>query len=246
MLTKIVENYEIVADVIAPPGYQFVGSSSSAKPIIPELFGAADRNISVLDIGFGTGHLGAVVKNDPRSRHWKVDAIDGFYRTCCNVPLFEARVYRNVWHGLVQELDREMLASYDLICFFDVIEHLDVELAKQVLVDILTGMKSSCKLAIGTPLWYLLQGHAEEGDLEPHLCGIPVTSFLDLKPTLYSVSPHYLVGTFILEKSSLDHIDKFRPTADRTFNEAAGRTLVEQYGLVIDHHWHPVDELDSL
>jgi 2-polyprenyl-3-methyl-5-hydroxy-6-metoxy-1,4-benzoquinol methylase len=237
-LRTIVENYKIVADIAVPPNYQFVGGSSSAKHLIPTVFGEAARPVNVLDIGFGTGNLGSVVKGHALSRDWEVDAIDGFYRTCCNVPLFESGIYRTVWHGLVQDLDRDTLASYDLICLFDVIEHLDAATAKEVLKNLLTWMKPDCKLAIGTPLWFLLQGHAEEGDLEPHLCGIPVTSLLKLSPSMYNISKHYLVGTFILDKGSLAHIDKFEPTSDRTFNEAAGRALVEQHGLLINDQWN--------
>ncbi len=242
-LKTIVENYKIVADIAVPPNYAFVGGSSSAKHLIPLVFGETPRPVSVLDIGFGTGNLGTVLKNHALSRDWAVDAIDGYYRTCCNIPLFESGVYRTVWHGLVQHLDRDTLASYDLICFFDVIEHLDAATAREVLKNLLTWMKPDAKLAIGTPLWYLLQGHAEEGDLEPHLCGIPVTSLLSLSPSLYNISRHYLVGTFILDKSSLAHIDKFEPTSDRAFNEAAGRVLVEQHGLVINDQWNLVPSL---
>lgn len=245
-LQKIVENYNIVADIVTPPNYSFVGGSSSAKHLIPLMFGETARSISVLDIGFGTGHLGTVVKNHALCGDWAVDAIDGFYRTCCNVPLFENRIYRNVWHGLVQDLDRATLQSYDLICLFDVIEHLDAATAKKVLTDLLTWMKPDCKLAIGTPLWFLLQGHAEEGDLEPHLCGIPVTSLLNLSPSMYNISKYYLVGTFILGKSSLAHVHKFEPTTDRSFDEAAGRVLVEQHGLVINDQWNEVPVASNL
>jgi hypothetical protein len=241
MLTKIVEDYKIVADIVAPPGYQFVGWSSSNKNNLSTFFDDPAGTITVLDIGFGAGHLGTTIKADPRSRHWHVDGVEGFYRTCCNVPLFETGTYRHVWHGLAQELGADMLASYDLICFFDVIEHLEADLAKQVLIDLLSSMKEGAKLAIGTPLWFLPQGHGEDGDLEPHLCGIPVTSFLDLKPSHYSVSPHYLVGTFLLDKSCLKHIDKFVPTSDRGFNEAAGKELVVKHDLIIDHDWHPIE-----
>jgi hypothetical protein len=64
-VTPIVADYQIVADITVPPGYEFVGWSSSAKHLVPQIFGKTPRPIAVLDIGFGRGDMGNHIKQDP-------------------------------------------------------------------------------------------------------------------------------------------------------------------------------------
>jgi 2-polyprenyl-3-methyl-5-hydroxy-6-metoxy-1,4-benzoquinol methylase len=131
-MQQYVSNYEIVR-AIPPRDYNFIGNSVGNKRVLPHIFEDPIRARTVLDIGFGVGDLGTILKSDPAIKHWEIDGIDGFQDACCNAPLFQRRIYRNVWHGLAQELPQAMLNSYDVICLFDVIEHLDIDNATRLL-----------------------------------------------------------------------------------------------------------------
>ncbi len=183
----------------------------------------------MLDIGFGAGGLGKMIKSDPQTRHWSVDGVDGFDANCNNPELFGQKFYRNIWHGLAQEIPFKILAEYKIICLLDVIEHMTGDAAKLVLETLLGDMGRESFLFISTPLWFCPQDSQQEGDLEEHLIGVPVTSMMALKPTMYSVNEP-LIGGFVLNKGSLDYIDSFQPTTDRNFSLEHGMALAKSIG----------------
>ncbi|MGH6648333.1 class I SAM-dependent methyltransferase [Aquabacterium sp.] len=232
MIRQIVKDYAIVEE-IAPRDYQFNGTSAALKPMILHLFSDNTPARSVLDIGFGRGELGQLIRTNPGTAHWSVDGIDGFDVTCCNKPLFEMGYYRNIWHGYAQDLGPEQLKSYDVLCLLDVIEHLDAPTAKGLLRNLLSSLGENSLLFISTPLWFYPQDAQQEGDLEEHLIGVPATSMMSLKPLMYSVGAR-LVGNFVFGRQSLAHIDAFEPTTDRSFDIEQGTKLALDVGMKLD------------
>ncbi|WP_156876167.1 glycosyltransferase family 92 protein [Rhodoferax saidenbachensis] len=229
----IVQDYHLVQTI--PPGeYRFAGNSVGLKEIVGHIFPNPARNVSLLDIGFGLGDLGRIVKTNPALQHWQVDGIDGFWDACCNTELFSQGHYRNIWHGLAQDLPMESLQAYDLICLFDVIEHLEPAPAKQLLTDLLNSLGPESKLVLSTPLWFWPQAHQNSDDLEEHKIGIPGQSLLLLSPRMYHIHAQFLVGTFVFGKESLEHIDNFVPTTDRNFNMTAGLQHLHTLGVKAD------------
>jgi 2-polyprenyl-3-methyl-5-hydroxy-6-metoxy-1,4-benzoquinol methylase len=232
-IKPIVRNYQLVKEL--PPGnYNFTGNSVGLKEIVAHIFADPARDVSLLDIGFGLGELGRIVKTNPPTQHWQVDGIDGFWDSCCNAELFARGHYRNVWHGLAQDLPMQDLRAYDLICLFDVIEHLDAVMAKKLLADLLDSLGPTSKLVISTPLWFWPQAHQNAADLEEHLIGIPAQSLLALAPVMYHIHPKFLVGTFVLTRASIPLIDHFVPISDPNFNWSAGMAHLESLGQKAD------------
>ena len=223
---QVVRNYQLT-HAIPAGNYRFAGDSVGCKAIVKHLFGETANARSLLDIGFGLGDLARIVKSDPQTSHWEVDGIDGFLDACCNEPLFAQRRYRNVWHGLAQELSAQILAGYDAICLFDVIEHLDAQAARALLQHLLASLGENSRLVISTPLWFWPQDHHHTGDLEEHLIAVPAQSLLGLNPVMFCVHSRFLVGTFVFTRRSLALIDRFVPITDRQFGIDAGRAHLE-------------------
>ena len=241
MLNEVVRDYCIVAPI--PKNDQvYNGDSAATKEIVHHVFTDNSRPRTVLDIGFGIGELARVVKTHPATAHWQVDGIDGFERTCQNVPLFERGWYRNIWHGLAQHIPRDVLASYDLLCLFDVIEHLDAPTAKQLLKALLEALGPDSRLVVSTPLWFYPQHQNHAGDLEEHLIGVPARSLLALRPRMYLVTPAALVGNFVFGKESLHFIDQFQPTTDRSFGIREGLEHMAALGMKADNVLYKVPE----
>lgn len=235
-LRQIVKNYKIVTNLISfGGGHKFSGDSAANKRIVEHLFPNDVAPKTVLDIGFGVGSLGMLLNQHPQLQRWVIDGIDGFQETCSNIALFEKGIYRNIWHGLAQELTYEQLSSYDVICLLDVIEHLPPDVAKNLLASLLTSLGEESKLVVSTPLWFYPQDQQKNGDLEEHLIGIPIQSMLDLQPIMYSIGTVALVGNFVFSKKSQDHIDKFRPTTDKSFSMQQGFEQVQAQGLRVDN-----------
>ncbi len=234
MLNTIVSDYRIVAD-IPPTDHPFNGNSAAAKEIIKHVFPDNAVPRTVLDIGFGIGELARTLKTDPSTQHWHVDGIDGFAETCRNVELFKKGWYRNVWHGLAQDIPAAELASYDVLCLFDVIEHLDADTAKQLLKSLLAALGENSRLVISTPLWFYPQDHNREGDLEEHLIGVPGRSMLAMQPAMYLISSSFLIGNFVFTKDSLQYIDAFQPTTDRSFGYREGMQHLAELGVKADN-----------
>jgi hypothetical protein len=108
--------------------------------------------VEVLDIGFGLGGLGHLIKNSNETKHWSVDGIEGWLANCLNEAIKEKKLYKNIWHGFAQELSFEVLSKYKIICLLDVIEHLNIETAKYLFRTLLTGMGNDSYLFMSTPL----------------------------------------------------------------------------------------------
>jgi len=228
-MRQIVKDYSVIARLESSK-LNAEGNSVGPKTMIFYILDDNSSNIEVLDIGFGTGSMAQIIKNDPETGHWAVDGIDGWEANCNNASLFEKKVYRNIWHGLAQDIPAERLSEYKIICLLDVIEHLPADTAKQLLRLLLTGMGEDSYLFITTPLWYYPQDGQQEGDLEEHLIGVPATSMMALLPIMYSISSP-LIGGFVLRKRSLDFIDLFHPTADKNFSLKRGLAITQAVGM---------------
>jgi 2-polyprenyl-3-methyl-5-hydroxy-6-metoxy-1,4-benzoquinol methylase len=220
-MKKIVNEYQVVAD-ISPCDCKFLGTSASLKRIVTVVPEDKTQTITILDIGFGAGDLGEIVKSTPETAHWHVDGIDGFIVACSNIELFNKRFYRNIWYGYAQNIPRDLLSSYSMICLFDVIEHLDPVSAKNLLILLLSSLGEDGRLVLSTPLWFFPQDHTQTGDMEEHLIGIPAKSLLSLDPLMCFISSGSLIGTFVFSKKSLDYMDCFLVTTDKNFNFEAG------------------------
>lgn len=228
-LTPIIRDYEIVAKVEntleAPLGF-----SLAPKEMIFHIYDDLAPERTILDIGFGTGGLGELVKSFEKTKHWHIDGVDGWFTNCQNKELFNKQIYRNIWHGLAQDLSFDDLRKYDVICLLDVIEHLTSETAKYLLRNLLSAMSPEAKLFISTPLWFMPQHPIHTGDLEEHLIGVPATSLMALIPEMYAVR-ELLVGGFIYSKKSLDYIELFQPTSDKSFSIEKGLKVAQYIGM---------------
>lgn len=223
-MIQIVDNYEI-KNFIKEENKNFHGDSASPKGMI---FHAIDntRPVTVLDIGFGLGTLGALIKSREESLHWSVDGIDGDISNCHNRSLFEKNYYRNVWHGMAQELPSEVFGKYDIICLLDVVEHLDVQTAKWLLRSILVNMSENALFFISTPIWFYPQDSAQVDDLEDHLIGVPASSMMALQPLMYATN-HPLVSGFIYGKKSVEFVEFFEPTPNKSFSYKKGLAIAK-------------------
>jgi 2-polyprenyl-3-methyl-5-hydroxy-6-metoxy-1,4-benzoquinol methylase len=228
-MQQIVDHYQVKAPIQASSLVP-MGGSASPKRMVFHMLPDNAAPVSVLDIGFGTGSLGELIKGNPETRHWSVDGIDGFAVNCHNAELLEHKYYRNIWHGLAQELPSDLIARYDIICLLDVIEHLTADTARWLLRSLLTAMGPHARLFISTPLWFMPQDPSQEGDLEAHQIGIPVSSMMALVPKMYAVTASSFVGGFVYEKNSLNFVEFFQPTADRSFDRARGEEMARAIG----------------
>jgi len=232
-MKQYVRDYQLVVEI--PEGdYHFTGNSVGNKQIVKHLFPDRAAPRALLDIGFGVGDLGRIVKEDDSTRHWSIDGCEGFLDACCNQALFDKRYYRNIWHGLAQELPATQLQAYDALCLFDVIEHLDADGARELLRNLLESLGPEGQLVLSTPLWFWPQAHQNPGDLEEHLIAIPASSLLRLQPLMFTVHSRFLVGTFVFSRRSLAYLDHFKPTTDQGFDLEAGRRDLESMGMRAD------------
>lgn len=229
MFQQIVGEYRPLVGLENPDGLA-QGNSASPKGMIFHILQSNAAPVEVLDIGFGTGSLGEMIKGNPDTQHWQVDGIDGFEANCKNAQLISRNIYRNIWHGLAQDFSNEMLGRYQIICLLDVIEHLPAEAAKSLLRLLLNGLGPQSLLFISTPLWFYPQEQQQSGDLEAHHIGVPATSMMALIPTMYAIT-HPLIGGFVLNKSSLDYVDFFQPSSDRSFSMEKGLAISRAIGL---------------
>jgi hypothetical protein len=231
-MKQYVSGYEIVSPLSGASGRPN-GGSCAPKGLIFEILEDNSQDISVLDIGFGVGHLGKLIRNHKATAHWHVDGIDGFEINCQNQDLLAQKCYRNIWHGLAQELPSEQIRQYRILCLLDVIEHLDIDTAKYVLRNLLTCMADDACLFVSTPLWFYPQDTMQDGDLEQHLIGVPASSMMSLLPTHYSVA-NPLVGGFVFNKRSLDYVKFFEPTSDKSFSYAQGMLIACAVGMNVE------------
>lgn len=232
MIRQIVKDYSFESP-IESKNHIFNGTSAALKSIVFHIFDNNSHFRQVLDIGFGRGELGQLIKSNPDTAHWAVDGIDGFEIACRNIPLFEKNFYRNIWHGYANEFPSSDLGSYDLVCLLDVIEHLDSASAKSLMKHLLSSLGPESFLFISTPLWFFPQDNQQEGDLEEHLIGVPATSMMSLMPKMYATGGH-LVGNFVFGRESLQYIDHFEPTTDRSFDQFKGAQVASAAGMKPD------------
>lgn len=203
------------------------GSSASPRQLIFQLTDLMTQlSVNVLDIGFGIGTLGRIIKGNPDTFYWAVDGVDGFEPNCYNQTLINDHIYRDIWHGLAQDIPQKLFAKYDVICLLDVIEHLDKETAIELVKYILTNMNDNARFFISTPLWFYPQDTLQEGDLEKHLIGVPASSMMAMLPQMYSVN-NPLVGGFIYGKASLDYVEMFSPVTNPAFSLAQGQAIAD-------------------
>ena len=71
-MKQVVHEYQLTQP-IAPGEYRFTGNSVGCKPIVAHLFGDTTVPRALLDIGFGVGDLGRIVKTHSATAHWHVD-----------------------------------------------------------------------------------------------------------------------------------------------------------------------------
>lgn len=229
MIKKFVSNYSIIEELSCTELIA-MGNSASPKEIIFHILDDNSKDVSVLDIGFGAGTLGQLIKSNPDSSHWQIDGIDGWEPNCKNIDLIKKNVYRNIWLGLAQDIPKDTFENYKIICLLDVIEHLDINTSKDLLKSLLTHMGDDAYLFISTPLWFYPQDNVQEGDLEEHLIGVPASSMMALIPRMYAIN-HPLVGGFVLPKLSLDYIDFFQPTSNKSFSYEMGLKILTAMNL---------------
>lgn len=223
-MKKIIENYIPVAE-LEISNSKPNGDSASPKELIFHILKNNDELVSVLDVGFGAGGLGRLVKSYPPSKHWSIDGIDGWKPNCNNVELFNLNIYRNVWHGMAQDLPKEVLVEYKIICLLDVIEHLDAESAKWLIRTLLMNMGENAFLFVSTPLWFYPQAEQQNGDLEAHLIGMPASSMMAMLPIMYAVN-RPLIGGFVYDKKSLQYVEFFQPTSNPGFSHEMGFNIL--------------------
>ena len=202
------------------------GSSLAPKWVVFNILDDNAQDVEVLDIGFGTGGLASLIKDRPETAHWQIDGIDGWEVNCNNPELIAKKLYRSIRHGLAQEMSAEELGRYRIICLLDVIEHLERDMARKLSRMLLTNLGEKSFLFVSTPLWFFPQDSHQRGDLEAHLIGVPASSMMALCPVMYAVNAP-LIGGFVLDKSSLELIEFFQPTADRNFTVDKGFRIVQ-------------------
>lgn len=230
----IVKDYQLLQP-IPPSDFHFNRNSVGLKEIVGHIFQDPSRSVSVLDIGIGQGELGRTIRTQPHLSHWQTDGIDGSLDTFCNASLFDHGYYRNIWHGLAQELPAAALRTYDLICLFDGIAHLEPLQAKKLLSDLLHALGPDSRLVLGAPLCFFpAQAHRNGGDVKQQEIAIPAQSLIALSPTMIYVDPKSLVGTFVFTRQSIPLLDKFVVTADRGFNFDAGLQNLQALGMKAD------------
>lgn len=151
MLRQIIKDYSQI-NSLAPSNDIPQGGSAAPKSMIFHILENNSEETRVLDIGFGTGGLGELIKENPETKHWHVDGVDGFEANCSNVDLFSKNIYRHIWHGLAQQIPADTFQEYKIICLLDIIEHLTIDTAKWLLRTLLTSMADDSFLFVSTPL----------------------------------------------------------------------------------------------
>jgi 2-polyprenyl-3-methyl-5-hydroxy-6-metoxy-1,4-benzoquinol methylase len=231
-MKQYVRDYEAIAPIGNSVGKPH-GVSASPKQLIFLILKDNSQPTKVLDIGFGTGGLGSLIKSNATTQHWQVDGIDGFEPNCQNPLLINKKIYRNIYQGLAQEIPSEHIKQYRIMCLLDVIEHLEIETAKYLLRHLLSCMADDAFLFISTPLWFYPQDTQQQGDMEEHLIGVPASSMMALLPTHYAVNAP-LVGGFVLSKLSLQYVTFFQPTTDKGFSYEKGLKVAQAIGMHLD------------
>lgn len=168
---------------------------------------------SILDVGAGNGKYGALfrdyleqrlldVKDSlPTGRIARIDAVEGFQNYIG--PLHQI-VYDNVYVQLIEEFvkSREFI-KYDLIYAGDVIEHLEKQVAMEVVIPELL-QKSRMGVLISVP-WRVTEQPAVYGnELERHRSQWSKADFASLAPHSYiGRKSDHLLAFLSLEESNV-------------------------------------------
>jgi SAM-dependent methyltransferase len=231
-MQKIVDNYKFTGKFFNKKEVP-QGDSVSPKGMIFHLFEKNSESKKILDVGFGTGKLGEIIKENPETKHWEIDGVDGWDVNCFNQNLISKNIYRNIWHGLAQDISHEQYIQYDVVCLLDVIEHLDIDTAKWLLRSLFTYIREDAFIFVSTPLWFYPQDQIQQGDLEEHLIGVPASSMMALDPIMYSINQP-LVGGFVYKKSSIELIDLFHPTTHKSFSYEKGMRVARSINMQVN------------
>jgi hypothetical protein len=92
-MQQVVSNY---LPIVAIKNHKQVpmGTSSSPKGMIFHVLNDNSERTSVLDIGFGAGGLGELIKQTTATAHWEIDGIEGWEVNCHNQDLIDKNLYR--------------------------------------------------------------------------------------------------------------------------------------------------------
>lgn len=230
-MRQIIKDYLPITEILSSK-HSAVGDSASPKDLIFHVLNDNSQPVNVLDIGFGTGRLGHRIKHNQATAHWQIDGVDGWEANCQNTTLFDQKIYRNIWHGLAQDINPVDFKKYQIVCLLDVIEHLDAETAKWLMRTLLSNLADNAFLFISTPLWFYPQDQQQDGDLEEHKIGVPASSMLALIPKKMAIN-HPLVGGFIYGKESLQFIEFFQPTSNKNFSYEMGLKIMKSLNIPI-------------
>jgi hypothetical protein len=120
-MRQYVKNYELIEKI--PLGdYKFDGGSVAQKGMIFHCVDNAMNN-QVLDIGFGLGHLGTIIKSNSSTAHWEVDGIDGYQIACYNEKLFEknfTETFGMGWHKILMLIQLKSMTLFACLMLLNI------------------------------------------------------------------------------------------------------------------------------
>lgn len=72
---QTVRDYEPISDLSDENGYRAEGFSLAPKSLIFHILPDNSHPVQVLDIGFGVGQLGQLIKEEKTTNHWQIDGV---------------------------------------------------------------------------------------------------------------------------------------------------------------------------
>ena len=144
---------------------------SNREPIIAELRNMHTSKLKILDVGFGYGNFGELIKLDLRKRtHLTGIEIFPKYKNS------KWNYYDNIIIGdILTEIDT--LSKYDVILAIDIIEHIK----KKKALCLLDRFRNKCEiLIISIPIIDYPQGEVYGNKYEAHLATWNINEFLNL------------------------------------------------------------------
>lgn len=135
-------------------------SPDECKPTIMKyILENIKKDAKILDVGFGSGVYGKLLR---AFYYQNVDGIDVYDKNICEMGL--DKIYDNIFIENILDFDFE---HYDLIIMGDVLEHLELESAKELLLRFIDNNKCS-RLIVSIPYEYK-QGELYGNSHEKHL-----------------------------------------------------------------------------
>lgn len=148
--------------------------SSYPQAILPILVAIETiKPKSVLDIGFGRGKYGFLIKE-----YWPETRVDGVEIFEPYVTNLQKEIYGEIFIGNVLEMD---LGDYDLYLLIDIIEHWEKDEAHALINKLL----KKGKVLISTPRRFIPQGWIYENRWEVHKSYWTSNDFKDYKFNIY-------------------------------------------------------------